>query len=157
KTARHLSDLLKLIPPNTDRELFQFSVAVENTALATPEGNMLARPTDAPVVLAPAVPAPDSTVTGGSGSGKAGAAGLGAYPPPGTGMPTSGPAGAPKMPARPGEEASKRDGKMKAGDRAEKDSKADPEEMKKLTEGEELYFRDDREKGLPRQLFRKLD
>ncbi|MFO0926018.1 MAG: hypothetical protein U0736_03140 [Gemmataceae bacterium] len=37
RTLRHLADLLRLLPPNRERELFLFHVGLEDTALATDE------------------------------------------------------------------------------------------------------------------------
>ena len=42
KTARHLNDLLKLIPPNTDRDGYLFDVAVNARALANTAGDPMA-------------------------------------------------------------------------------------------------------------------
>jgi len=139
KTARHLDDLLRLLPPNADRELFLFNVAVENTALDFSTSDPFAN-TKLPQK-------PLETLTEPTSGG----------PPPvpasPTGLPVPGPAGAgPVAPARPGADQKGKAGW--AGDKAEKDANFD--DLKKKRE-EDRFYRDDREKFIPRALYRKLD
>jgi hypothetical protein len=87
KTARHLSDLLKLLPPSTDRDLYLYDVAVVSSALDDlPAGRpgmpakpatSLNLPADAPAFPAGAAPAPGPTggaggMMGGMGGGGGG-------------------------------------------------------------------------------------
>ena len=149
KTARHLGDLLKLIPPNIDKELFLFDTSVANGALDTPDGTSIAVPREPPLpVVNPVLPA------------------TGAPPPPGgfpgpaePGAGAGGP-GMPGMPAKPGDKAPGKDGdgkeKGKGDDDAER--KSDAREESKKTKDSIGYFGDDRKTGaVVRQLYRKID
>ncbi|MCI0703870.1 MAG: hypothetical protein L0241_22665, partial [Planctomycetia bacterium] len=130
KTTRHLTDMLKLLPPNTDRDLFLFSVAVENTALDTPTGDPFApaKTPTVPPVLPPATgPAPTE------------------QPAPG-GFPGFG------MPKQPGFGQ-----KGKDGTGGEKGDGKNLDEAKKQRKDEDRFYGDDRERVIPRTLYRKLD
>lgn len=146
KTARHLEDLLKLLPPNTDRDLFLFNVAVENTALGASSSDPFANaknPQTLPVVLPPvpgtAPPADPSAP---------------ALPPAGF---SGGPGGAGPPAAKPGAKSGGKDGR--GGEDKEKGDKGpgEPDDNKKSREVEDRFYRDDREKFVPRALYRKLD
>ena len=142
RTTRHLDDLLKLIPRDSARELFLFNVAVENTALDFSTNDPFAQtktPGKNPDVLPtnPGAPPPAPVV-----------------PAPPGGLPVPGAGGPPGLPAQPG-----RDSKGKDGYGGEKGGKSDP----KATGGdnkkrdEDRFYENDREKFIPRALYRKLD
>ncbi len=140
KTARHLGDLLKLIPPNTDRELFLFDTSVSNSALDTPDGNSIVVPREMPTpVNDPKGPAAEKP-----------APAPGGFPGPsgGSGLPAT---GAPK----PGDSAPGKDGEGKQkGDDGKSEPKRDVAKKKET----EYYFGDDRKAGaVVRQLYRKID
>ncbi len=147
KTARHLGDLLKLIPPNTDKELLLFDTAVANGALDMPDGNSIEVPREKPVVLDPkksaleeAVPAPDIPARPPGMPGPTGGAG--------------GPGGMPGMP-KPGDSAPGKDGEGKEQAPGEEKGAKRDEAKKKDAVG---YFDDDRKTGgVVRQLYRKID
>lgn len=148
KTTRHLEDMLRLLPPNADRDLFLFNVAVENTALDFSAGDPFAGaklPPKGPDILpqdpkAEQPAAPPVPTSGG--------------PPPG-GLPTPGPAG-PAPPAKPGESAPGRDGRG-GEEKGDKGGAKELDELKKKRDEEDLFYRDDRSRVIPRALYRKLD
>jgi hypothetical protein len=148
KTTRHLEDLLKLLPPNSDRELFLFNVAVENTALDFSTADPFAAtkvPVKALDVLeltveaAPAAP-PVPTAP--------------ALAPP-TGLPVPGADGA-ADPKKLGDHLKSKEGR--GGDKADKDDKAErPNGKLNKQRDEDRFYGNDREKFIPRALYRKLD
>lgn len=155
KTARHLDDLLRLLPPTTDRDLFLFSAAVEGAALQNPTGESLGAVKVPAVQLlfdAPKEAAPD---------------GAAAAPPAMMPQP-SGPAGGMAgLGAQPGSGTFRREGDM-AKARAKRDAKpADEAAEKQAEEFDKLskrlddfdnFYADRRSLGrLPRAFFRKLD
>jgi hypothetical protein len=158
KTVRHISDMLKLLPPSIDRDLFLFSVAVENSALETPTvgGASVVNPPVPPKVL------PTTDPRSGEPKPEQPADKPGGFPGAGAGVP-AGPGGPPAkgMPARPGDSSPKRDGYSEKGgkDMKEEGESKTPGEQdgKKATEREDRFHQDDREKGKLRQLYRKLD
>ncbi len=111
KTVRHISDMLRLLPPNLDRDLFLFSVAVENSALETPtEGAASAvKPPMPPKVLPPndprGEPKPEQPADKPGGFPRT-------Y---GGGAPAGGPLPGKSAPARPGDDSPKRDGYSEKG------------------------------------------
>lgn len=139
RTRRHLDDLLKLIPRNTDRELFLFNVAVENTALDFSTNDPFAQtkiPGKNPDVLKPAEPGlPPAPVV----------------PAPPGGLPVPGSSG-PRPPAQPGQESKGKDGYGGKGDWKEEPKAGDPKKR-----DEDRFYENDREKFVPRALYRKLD
>ncbi|MBM3981598.1 MAG: hypothetical protein FJ304_15235 [Planctomycetes bacterium] len=143
RTRRHLDDLLKLIPRNTDRELFLFNVAVENTALDFSTNDPFAQtkvPGKNPDVLKPADPGlPPAPVVPSA--------------PPG-GLPVPGAGGGPQPPAQPGKESGGKDGR---GGESKGDSKPDPKAGDPKKRDEDRFYDNDREKFVPRALYRKLD
>jgi hypothetical protein len=163
KAARHLNDMLRLLPPNTDRQLFLFNVGVDSGGLDTDDA-VTARVSEAKNRLEDQLkqagrPAPGddkadpgraengSVPTSGAGTGIGGA---------GT-LPAPGPAGGPGGGGRPGNAEAKRDGR--GGKGADKDAK-DPKEWAAMDDRKraEPYFENDLGKRETlRRLYRKLD
>ncbi len=139
---------MKLLPPNTDRDLFLFNVAVENTALGASSADPFANtknPQQPPPVLSPppgAVPPNDPAPH---------------RAPPGGFAPT------PVTPAAPkaGKSEPGRDGKGGGEKKDEKPGESkpgDPDDAKKKSRDvEDRFYQDDRQKFVPRALYRKLD
>ena len=152
KTARHLTDLFRILPPDTDRQLFGFQVGVSGGDLDTPVVN----PTSAALGFRQLkeMPAKDAQLeaalpdVASDDARKA---------EPGRARMSKSKNGA-GMPARPGANEAKRDGESK-GHAAEKQSAGDKpaDAMEKLDEAEASFFDNDRDRGSVRQLFRKLD
>jgi hypothetical protein len=157
KTARHLTDLLRLIPTNTDHELFLFRAAVAASALDTdsdslavefsrkqPAAKELEELKDARGAAKPhpgESPAPPAFAAAPAGSPGGGFGG--------------------RMEGKPGASVPGRDGalgkKLRAPEPAIIAGLNDP--AKQSAEVADLFFADDRlQRGLAlRQLFRKLD
>ncbi|MCE9531461.1 MAG: hypothetical protein K8T89_10125 [Planctomycetes bacterium] len=152
KAARHLNDLLRLLPPNLDRQLFLFNVGVDSGGLKSDDATVgLIReeqtkrleearrdrvPGEAPDPRAESKPNADMAV-----------------PTAGMGGPSA------KSPPRPGRENAKKSGKTtESGDKDKSDTDSKEGEMLNKVLADEKYFDDAIEKRKAvRQLFRKLD
>ncbi|MDB5306990.1 MAG: hypothetical protein JWO38_1192 [Gemmataceae bacterium] len=151
RTARHLDDLFRLLPPNIGRELVLFDTAVQTSELA-PEGTDFAKMKDN---------LHSRQALGQLGAGDAGpdlAAKMPGGGPGGGRMPGAPPASQPAPAAvKPQEEMKKqakesgaRSGRSERGDK-------DGKRLEDAQAGIELYYENDREKAVVRQLYRKLD
>ena len=171
RTARHLSDLFSLLPPNVNRDLTLFETAVQSGQMDAKEGGKPGDPRSrAPVlfnrgetatagVTASSMPALGGAMPPGSGGG--GFAGGGAPGAPGMGMPPPAPttAAPPADRATLGDEAKKQLGALREAE--SKNGKGDAKDMaygfNAPGNGEATYFDNDRAAGIVRQLYRKLD
>ncbi len=142
KTSRHLSDLMKLLPANLDKDLLLFDTAVANGDLETTADNPVAIPVPLPTVLSLSAGKPDDAFNPAPG-----------VPPPPGGFPGPSGGAGPGRPAKPGEKAPGKDGR---GDDKQK-RQTEPNESKKLKESQDLFRQDDRKKFAVRQLYRKID
>ena len=162
RTARHLSDLFRLMPPNVTRDLFLFDSAVQANELAQAgEVEKLKselRDEKTPTLASPA-PAVNGPVGGAAGPGGFGGGRPGGGLPPGSGPPGDTAPGRPGVPKpSAGGEGGKGDKDMLSRDgRSEKKSRG-TDDAEKKPDSVELFFEDDRKKlGLVRQLYRKVD
>ncbi|MBA4064353.1 MAG: hypothetical protein C0501_11700 [Isosphaera sp.] len=162
KTARHLSDLLRLQPPNVERQLFQFNVGLLGD-LTNEDGGVvgaLARKQSTLKSLE-ALSADEATRLHTRTAGLDPQAGLGVdfAAKPGSAVPTASPAAPPGMP-RP-EAGYSRDGRStgkgkKDGDKGSPDGAVPADDAK--GEAKEFFFAEELEKRNDlRRLFRKLD
>jgi hypothetical protein len=157
RTVRHLNDLVRLLPPNTDRDLFLFNVGLDAGGLMAGDNSPLGRISEEkqklekllaekgvhgemPLADAKTPPAKSERAEDSARSD-----------------PTSGmPAGGPKPSAREGRSGGKgkKDGDKNGGLAGEQAGK----EALDRDDKAELYFADDSKKrAAVRQLFRKLD
>ncbi len=145
KTARHLADLLKLLPPSLDRDLLFFDAAVSNGAMDKPQDAILfaresldALKKDSKQSWDEAVPgvpaAPGGMPSGGSGGAMGRAGG---------------------MPAKPGDSLPGRDGsyEMQLKRAEEKGEKTESSKARFQNE----FYEVERKKFAVRQLYRKID
>jgi hypothetical protein len=158
RTARHLNDLYRLLPPNPDRIAMLFETSVKGSALAAGDelGLEKRRALLENLTLeerkealwgmgehkTPPAAMPSSPPTAGFGAGRAGAAG--ATPPP---------AKADAKSESRAQQQLQREGKTLGKDAAEKKKLADREEM---LGGVEL-FDNDRQRKAIKQLYRRVD
>lgn len=167
-TTRHLLDLVRLFPPNKDRELMLFESALKSNDLGHEEGlkkglddlkNKENRPLDpkpaAPVIPTP-TPAPERPAMGvppgGSGFG-GGAPGL---QPPGS-FPQGGPKGGKNEPRLDEAKKESRDGRTSKGDVKDLDKLEGKAGEGKF--GDDIYFENDRKEAdkTPSRLYRRID
>jgi hypothetical protein len=158
RATRHLSDLLKLLPPSLERELYLFDVAVAGSALdASISPSSAAAMSSLPSVKPAGGP---GGPMGGGGFGGGGRPGDSATPgAPGMAMP------APKMDAPAAKEqmekfskdASKKDGRGGEGKNESKQLREPLSVELDRSKREDMFYDDDRKKAVARELFRRLD
>ena len=163
KTARHFNDLLRLMPPNIDRQLFLFNVGVDSGGLDTSDGGGVLSLDRNPMLKelklkdTIGVPGDDknSDPRGERGTA-AGSEPTGGAPAPGMPAVGTGGAGGPPPKSAPGKaRGPQRDGS--SSDKA-RDEKADSKEGGKGNkETDEYYGAELERRQAVRRLYRKLD
>ena len=157
KTARHLQDVLRLLPPQNDREKMLFETALRNGELGLDA--TLKNPVPTPVSLIPAAPPEPVVPNGDPKSGPADMAAGGAMP---GMMGRSGKAKVQMMRERDGRSAGDAKDEAKKAMEQVDDLKEERAELHKLQDSVkdvELSFHDEDRKGkdAPARLYRKVD
>ena len=141
KTARHLADLLKLLPPSLDRDLLFFDTAVSNGAMDKPEDKVFFNLSELKELQKDAKVARDESAPG--------------VPPapaaPAGGMPGIKGFGG-EMPARPGDNAPGKDGAGK-----EEFGQSRSAKKQDAANSERYHLADRSKSSFVRQLYRKID
>ncbi|QEL20900.1 hypothetical protein [Limnoglobus roseus] len=166
KTSRHFNDLLRLLPPRTDRDIYLFDTAVSSGGLGDDalnrakserrleEAKPLARAADAPAFAPAAMPPGSGPAGGGFGGGMLGGM---------AGRPGGEPKAMREMLQK--ESQQQRDGRTKQlddakRDMAEKVGESDRPAREQLADDLRFFSKEDAEKrtgAQVRQLYRQLD
>lgn len=156
KTARHLDDRLRLVPPNAARDLMLFDSALQANGLGD-SGGIREKFDKAKIAAQPAGEFPPGATPAagmpGPGGGLGGAPGMPAAPPaprPTSSVPEpTGPLAKKESAARDGRPDSQKAGKDTSGRRSGLETRAD--------DAEAYFLENDRRQSIVRQLYRKID